>query len=84
MIDVTDRQLEIFRFIERHIEERGYAPTRQDISDEFGFKSANAAEQHLKALAAKGAIKLVPSISRGIVLLASSPKPKPPPRRAAR
>lgn len=67
---VTDRQAEVFAFLEHFIEERGYAPTRAEISKHFGFRSVNAADQHLRALAKKGAIRLDDHISRGVVLLA--------------
>jgi repressor LexA len=54
--------------IRRHIEDTGYPPTRADIAKELGFRSANAAEEHLRALARKGAIEMVPGTSRGIRL----------------
>lgn len=73
-IDVTDRQAEVFAFLERYIEERGYPPTRGEIAEHFGFKSLNAAQQHLNALVDKGAIRVDAGISRGIVLLVRSGK----------
>lgn len=79
-VEVTDRQLEIFKFIETFIGEKSYPPTRQEIADAFGFASVNGAEQHLRALEKKGAIRIVPNVSRGIVLVAESSKPKPPPQ----
>jgi repressor LexA len=48
--------------------ETGYPPTRADIAQELGFKSANASEEHLRALARKGAIEMIPGTSRGIKL----------------
>ncbi|MBQ73655.1 MAG: LexA repressor [Gammaproteobacteria bacterium] len=68
MIKLTDRQNEVLDFIKRHIDETGYPPTRADIAKELGFKSANASEEHLKALARKGAIEMIPGTSRGIKL----------------
>lgn len=66
MIKLTARQQEVLTIIKRHIEDTGYPPTRADIAGELGFKSANAAEEHLKALARKGAIEIIPGASRGI------------------
>lgn len=66
MIKLTARQEQILALIKRHIEETGYPPTRADIAAELGFKSPNAAEEHLKALARKGAIEVIPGASRGI------------------
>ncbi|MGK0500273.1 MAG: repressor LexA [Oceanicoccus sp.] len=66
MTKLTQRQSEVLSLIKNHIEETGYPPTRADIARELGFKSANAAEEHLKALARKGAIEMIPGASRGI------------------
>lgn len=63
---LTKRQTEVLECIKRHIGETGYPPTRADIARDLGFKSANAAEEHLKALAKKGAIEIIPGTSRGI------------------
>lgn len=68
MDNLTPRQREIYQLIRRNIEETGYPPTRAEIAKELGFKSANAAEEHIKALARKGAIELVAGASRGIRL----------------
>lgn len=68
MSDLTPRQTEILRLIQRAIAETGMPPTRAEIAHELGFKSANAAEEHLRALARKGVIALVPGASRGIKL----------------
>ncbi|MEM7001570.1 MAG: transcriptional repressor LexA [Pseudomonadota bacterium] len=54
--------------IKQHITDTGYPPTRADIAQRFGFRSPNAAEEHLKALARKGAIEMIPGTSRGIRL----------------
>ncbi|HEY6597824.1 MAG TPA: transcriptional repressor LexA [Pseudomonadales bacterium] len=68
MQDLTARQSQVLDLIRRHIQDTGYPPTRADIASELGFKSPNAAEEHLKALARKGAIEMVPGTSRGIRL----------------
>ena len=65
---LTKRQQQVLEIVKDHIEESGYPPTRVDISQKLGFKSPNAAEEHLKALAKKGAIVLTPGTSRGIRL----------------
>ncbi|MFB8831385.1 transcriptional repressor LexA [Azotobacter sp. CWF10] len=66
MYKLTPRQVEILAFIKRCLEENGYPPTRAEIARELGFKSPNAAEEHLKAMARKGAIEMTPGASRGI------------------
>ena len=68
MSDLTPRQTEILRLIQNCIAETGMPPTRAEIARELGFRSANAAEEHLRALARKGVIALVPGTSRGIQL----------------
>lgn len=65
---LTPRQAEILEFIRKYQQETGYPPTRSEIAQEMGFKSPNAAEEHLKALARKKAIEIVPGASRGIRL----------------
>lgn len=65
---LTKRQTEVLECIRKHIETTGYPPTRADIARELGFRSPNAAEEHLKALARKGAIELTKGTSRGIRL----------------
>ena len=78
MIKLTPRQTEILAFIKRCLEDNGYPPTRAEIAQELGFKSPNAAEEHLKALARKGAIEMTPGASRGIRIPDLSPHlPKP-------
>ncbi len=67
---LTARQQQIFELIQRAIASTGAPPTRAEIATELGFKSANAAEEHLQALARKGAIELVSGTSRGIRLRA--------------
>ena len=68
MIKLTARQQEILDLIINNIETTGFPPTRAEIAKELGFKSANAAEEHLKALARKGAIEMTAGASRGIKL----------------
>ncbi len=65
---LTARQQQIFDLIKEKIHDTGMPPTRAEIADFFGFKSANAAEEHLKALAKKGYIEMLPGTSRGIRL----------------
>ena len=72
MDKLTARQQQVLDLIRRHIDDTGFPPTRADIARELGFKSANAAEEHLKALARKGAIEIIPGASRGIRLPESS------------
>jgi repressor LexA len=67
-IKLTDRQQEVLNLVKAAIEHTGSPPTRAEIAAELGFKSANAAEEHLQALARKGVIELVSGTSRGIRL----------------
>ena len=66
---LTPRQQEILDFIKNTVEVLGAPPTRAEIASAFGFASPNAAEDHLKALAKKGAINLEPGSARGIRLV---------------
>lgn len=68
MEKLTARQAQILQLIRSHIDDTGYPPTRADIAKELGFRSPNAAEEHLKALARKGAIEIIAGASRGIRL----------------
>tara|TARA_Y100000816_G_scaffold284560_1_gene262913 strand:- start:19147 stop:19749 length:603 start_codon:yes stop_codon:yes gene_type:complete len=72
MKNLTKRQSEIFNYIKEEIEINGYPPTRSEISKTFGFRSPNAAEDHLKALKKKGVLDLAAGTSRGITLLSQS------------
>jgi len=67
-IKLTERQQQILDLIQSAIARTGAPPTRAEIAAELGFKSANAAEEHLQALARKGVIELVSGTSRGIRL----------------
>lgn len=69
MSTLTARQQQILQLIRDRINETGMPPTRAEIAETFGFRSANAAEDHLKALARKGVIELLAGSSRGIRLL---------------
>lgn len=68
MTKLTKRQEQVLGLIRDYIRDTGYPPTRAEIAAELGFRSANAAEEHLRALARKGAIEMVPGASRGIRL----------------
>jgi len=68
MSELTPRQSQILHFIRDSIAESGMPPTRAEIAAELGFRSPNAAEEHLRALQRKGAIELMPGTSRGIQL----------------
>ncbi len=68
MRELTPRQNQILEMIQDFIDETGMPPTRAEIARELGFKSANAAEEHLRALQRKGVLDLVPGASRGIQL----------------
>ncbi len=69
MIKLTARQTEILELIQGYLEETGFPPTRVEIAQELGFRSPNAAEDHLRALAKKGVIEMIPGASRGIRIL---------------
>ena len=68
MRELTPRQKQILELIQDVIYETGMPPTRAEIAAQLGFKSANAAEEHLRALQRKGVLELVPGASRGIQL----------------
>lgn len=65
---LTARQQQILELVQSAIERTGAPPTRAEIATELGFRSANAAEEHLQALARKGVIELIGGTSRGIRL----------------
>ncbi|MDO4626158.1 MAG: transcriptional repressor LexA [Pasteurellaceae bacterium] len=67
--NLTARQQEVYDFLKSFLLKEGVPPTRAEISRELGFRSPNAAEEHLKALARKGAIEMMSGMSRGIRLL---------------
>lgn len=70
MEKLTKRQAQILKMIRKFMDAEGFPPTRAEIADKMGFRSPNAAEDHLRALDRKGAIELLPGASRGIRLLA--------------
>jgi repressor LexA len=69
MEKLTARQQQVLDLIRSAIEATGFPPTRAEIAEELGFRSPNAAEEHLKALARKGAIEMMPGASRGIRII---------------
>jgi len=71
MDELTVRQAQILEWIRERIDASGMPPTRAEIAEALGFRSPNAAEDHLKALARKGAIEMLPGASRGIRILGS-------------
>lgn len=73
---LTPRQQQVLDIIKGKIRNKGYPPTRVEIAKALGFRSANAAEDHLKALARKGVIQLIPGTSRGIRLLEAEQPPE--------
>jgi len=74
MLKLTARQEQILNLIKDAIENTGFPPTRAEIATELGFRSVNAAEEHLQALARKGVIEITPGISRGIRLRDQMPR----------
>ncbi|WP_043316495.1 transcriptional repressor LexA [Microbulbifer sp. HZ11] len=66
MTNLTARQAQVLELIKSYLDDTGYPPTRAEIAQELGFRSPNAAEEHLKALARKGAIEMIAGASRGI------------------
>ncbi|MDP6535637.1 MAG: transcriptional repressor LexA [Gammaproteobacteria bacterium] len=68
MHKLTSRQEEILGYIKDYMHDTGFPPTRSEIAQHMGFRSPNAAEEHLRALARKGAIEMLPGTSRGIKL----------------
>lgn len=68
MPELTPRQREILKLIQEAVADSGMPPTRAEIAEAFGFKSPNAAEEHLRALQRKGVLDLIPGASRGIQL----------------
>src|SRR5688500_14596556 len=73
MDELTDRQGEILQLIKELTEVSGFPPTRAEIAERMGFKSVNAAEQHLRALEKKGAIEISAGSSRGIRVIDGRP-----------
>ncbi|PHM49051.1 transcriptional repressor LexA [Xenorhabdus miraniensis] len=66
---LTARQQQVYDLVRDHISQTGMPPTRAEIAARLGFRSPNAAEEHLKALARKGVIEIISGASRGIRLL---------------
>ena len=76
MEELTARQTEILRLVRELTEVSGYPPTRAEIAEKMGFRSVNAAEQHLRALEKKGAIDIEAGASRGIRMRDARPTGK--------
>ncbi len=76
MDDLTPRQGEILALIQEYLHDEGYPPTRMEIAAAFGFRSPNAAEEHLRALERKGFIELLQGSSRGIRVLVEDSEPE--------
>ena len=68
MSELTPRQRDIVKLIQESLRDNGMPPTRAEIASAMGFKSANAAEEHLRALQKKGVLDIIPGASRGIQL----------------
>ncbi len=66
---LTERQQQVYNLLKYRIDTTGMPPTRAEIAKELGFRSVNAAEEHLKALARKGVIEILSGVSRGIRLV---------------
>ncbi|MGI9332549.1 MAG: transcriptional repressor LexA, partial [Gammaproteobacteria bacterium] len=66
MLTLTARQQQVLQFIQKFMDTEGFPPTRAEIAQGLGFRSVNAAEDHLKALMKKGAIDILSGTSRGI------------------
>ena len=71
MDDLTPRQAEILAWLKNFAERQHRPPTRAELAEHFGFRSPNAAEEHLRTLARKGAIELIPGAARGIRMKAA-------------
>jgi len=63
---LTERQGEILKLIRELTESLGFPPTRAEIAEKMGFRSVNAAEQHLRALEKKGVLEILQGASRGL------------------
>ncbi|MBE0506113.1 MAG: transcriptional repressor LexA [Marinospirillum sp.] len=66
MLKLTKRQQQVLQIVKEFMRDKGMPPTRAEIAKKLGFKSANAAEEHLKALAKKGVLEIMPGTSRGL------------------
>jgi repressor LexA len=75
MLSLTDRQQRVLDFIIEFMRAEGFPPTRAEICEALGFRSPNAAEDHLRVLVKKGAIEMLPGTSRGIRPLTKSVPP---------
>ncbi|HIP76567.1 MAG TPA: repressor LexA [Psychromonas hadalis] len=78
---LTKRQIEVLAVVKEYIDSEGMPPTRAELARILGFKSANAAEEHLKALAKKGAIEIISGTSRGIRIVEDHKENQQKPRK---
>jgi repressor LexA len=83
MADLSPRQLQVLAFIRQFTQAHGLPPTRGEIAEGLGLKNRQGIDQHLRALETKGAIELVPGISRGIRILEEAKGRRPAARTAA-
>lgn len=85
VVKLTKRQEEVLEFIKTHIEQSGFPPTILEIQQEFSFKSPNAVQEHVKALARKGCVRRNPNKWRGLELVgtAKTKNGAPPPSTVA-
>lgn len=84
MSQLSPKQLEVFAFIQHFMESCGLPPTRGEIAEGLGLKNRQGIDQHLRALEVKGAIELLPGISRGIRICAEGSIPHPSSNSAVR
>ena len=68
-MELTKPQQKVLSYVQGFMDSEGYAPSRAEIAKHFKWKSAAAAQDHLTKLQNRGAIKLIPNIARGIVIL---------------
>lgn len=73
MPPLSDRQADVLRFIETFRDTNGWPPSHRDLMEAFGWASKNAANDHLKRIAALGYIEIAPGVARGIRVLVSAP-----------
>lgn len=68
-LPLTDTQYQVFSYLKHFITVKGYPPTKLEIADGLGYKSANSVQESLPRIAAAGHIKLIKNIARGIIVL---------------
>ena len=75
-MDLTETQHAVLALIAERIESEGMPPSQAEIARAFGFKGVRAAQYHLEALEAAGAIERVPGRARGIRVRQMPPAPQ--------